>query len=166
MKMDTLPKLENNIAKQAVKIWRLTNILWEISIYLVFIALLFLSYYFTWIDWIRVVLWVLICIMPLGMIWSIGFEPRLKQRYWKYGVNERFVYLKHGRFFSTQIVIPMTKVQYVEAEQGPLLRKYQLYTLTIGTLGASHAIPALPEVEALALRAHISNEARLKEVES
>lgn len=164
--MNTLPKLENNISKRAIKVWRLNNIIVEMIFYIGAVGLLWTSYHFEWYRWITIVLWILVFAAPVGMIWSIFFEPVFKQKHWKYGINEHFIHLKYGRFFATHIVIPMTKVQYVEAEQGPLLRKYHLYTVTIGTLGEKHTIPALPDQEALKLRAQIANHARLKEVES
>jgi membrane protein YdbS with pleckstrin-like domain len=38
------------------------------------------------------------------------------------------------------IIIPMKKVQYVNANQVPLLRKYRLYTITFGTTTSTHQI--------------------------
>jgi len=164
--MGTLPKLENNISQRAIPVWRLTNIIAEVIFYLIIVGLLWASYYFDWYRWAVIVLWLLVTVIPFGMLWSICFEPKFKQRHWKYGINEHFIYLKYGKFFATETVIPMTKVQFVEAEQGPLLRKYQLYTITIGTLGEKHTIPALSDEEAFSLRAQIASHARLKEVES
>lgn len=164
--ISTLPDLDQNISKRAINVWRLSNILVEGIIYVILIGLLWTSNYFDWYQWITIILWVSVITAPLGLVWSIVFEPKFKQKYWKYGINEHFIYLKHGRFFSNTVVIPMTKVQYVEAEQGPLLRKYNLSTITIGTLGDKHTIPALFNQKAAELRTEIASHARLKEVES
>lgn len=57
----------------------------------------------------------------------------------------------------------MTKVQYVHAKQGPLLRKFGLQTITIGTAAGSHEIYAIEESFAKTLREQIAVYARIEE---
>ncbi|WP_308737420.1 PH domain-containing protein [Paenibacillus sp. PCH8] len=59
----------------------------------------------------------------------------------------------------------MAKVQSVTTNQGPLMRKYGLYSVTVGTMGSGHHIPALPEEVAFALRNQIASYARINEVD-
>ncbi|MGE6377665.1 PH domain-containing protein [Peribacillus muralis] len=153
------------ISKQAVKVWRMS----EAIIHLIIIAILFLlliaDNYFAWKEWIG---WMLIGFVLLSLfhsIWSIFIEPILLQKYWRYDVNEEFIHTKRGAWYETHELIPMTKVQSVKLDQGPFLRKYNLYSLSIGTMGDSHEIPAIPEKEAYELRDKIAYYAKIKEVD-
>lgn len=163
--MYELQEPTRKISKDAIKVWRITNTIVDVIALIVFAALLWSSYQFDWFHWVIIILWILLILTPVFAIWSIIIEPKLKQRYWRYDIDENYVRLRHGIFNRIDAVIPMTKIQYVEANQGPLLRRYNLHSLTVGTMSVSHDIPALPKEEAYALRDQISHHAKLKEVE-
>ena len=151
------------ISPDAVKAWRLANVIGESIALIVIAGLLYAGYAFDWKEWIVWILWAVIGLNVLSAIYSIGIEPVILQKYWRYEVDEEYIQLKHGRFQKHHNLIPMTKVEYVSTNQGPLLRKYGLYDLTIGTVTSSHKIPAIPEAEALALRAKIGFLAKIKD---
>lgn len=153
------------ISKNAITIWRITSTLTDLIGFIVVLTILWVSYYFDWPQWLVIMLWIFLIATPFLAIWSIVIRPRLLHKYWRYSIDEHYVRLRYGIFTRTDFVVPMTKIQYVEANQGPLLRKYELYSLTIGTMSSSHDIPALPKDEAFALRDQISHHAKLKEVE-
>ncbi|MEN1968357.1 PH domain-containing protein [Lentibacillus sp. N15] len=163
--MYTTTQPENQISTDAIKVWRISNIIQDVIALIVLIGLLWTGIHFAWFHWIIVILWILLGLTPVDVIWSIGIQPVLLHKYWRYGITEEFVQLKHGIFEQKYTVIPMTKIQYVEATQGPLLKKYGLYTIKIGTMRSSHEIPALPEAEAFVLRENIAERAKLKEAE-
>jgi len=154
------------IAQDAIKVWRISNTISQIIIILVGLGLIVSSIYFDWYRWIQITLIILLAVDMLMSIWDIFIEPTLLQKYWRYDVNSEYVQMKHGIFKVKHIIAPMTKVQYVNTEQGPILRKYNLYTVEIGTMSSSFSIPALPEQEALRLRSQIAEYAKIKEVEN
>lgn len=154
---------QKKISAKAIKVFRLRNALIEVSFFVIVVVLLWLGHVYDWYQWLIIIFWILLVISPFSATWSIIFEPNILQKYWRYGINEHFVRLKHGRFKHHDIVIPMTKIQYVGAEQGPLLRKYDLYSLTIGTMRSSHTIPALPQEEAFQIRDQIAFYAQINE---
>lgn len=160
-----IPQPERRISEDVVKVRRLDNLIEDAIILIILLGLLWAGYYFSWYHWIIIIFWVLLFLMPLSVIWSAIVEPKLLYTYWRYRITDEFVQLKRGILKLENTVIPMTKVQYVEATQGPLLRKYRLYTLSIGTMRSSHAIPALKEEEAFQLRDHIAEQAKLKEAD-
>ncbi|MFC0300244.1 PH domain-containing protein [Virgibacillus soli] len=155
----------HRIAKEAIAVWRISSVISQVIVLIIGGALIWASYNFHWYAWIPTVLWVLLGIDIVYACWEVTIEPKLKQKYWRYGISEEFVKIKQGIFHKSYTVIPMTKVQYVEAEQGPILRKYKLHAIHIGTMTSSHTIPALPDEEALQLREKIAHLAKLKEVE-
>ena len=163
--MHVLGEPNQKISGHALQVWRLSGVIQETASIIIVLGLLVASYLHNWYTWIQVILWIIIIVTPLSMIWTIWLDPKLKLKYWRYRIDEHYVQLKFGWFNKHLVVIPMTKVQYVEAEQGPLLRRYGLYSLTVGTIGSTHKIPALSEEEAFKLRAYISHHANLEEEE-
>lgn len=162
---NTVKEPDKHISIDAVKVWRITNTIEHGVLLLIGTGLLGAGIYFEWFGWVIITLSSLLVFDILLAIWEIGIQPVLLQRFWRYDINSDYVQIKHGIFKVTQTVAPMTKVQYVTAEQGPILRKYGLYTIEVGTMCSGINIPAIPEQEALTLRTEIANYAKLKEVE-
>ncbi|WP_338752640.1 PH domain-containing protein [Bacillus sp. FJAT-52991] len=153
------------ISSDAVKVWRMTEIISDLIILAVLSLLYVLCYYFDWKEWIGWILIGLAALTVIAAIWGIVFGPKLKQKYWRYDVNEEFIQIKHGVWNEVHVLVPMTKVQSVELNQGPFLRKYELYSISVGTMGTTHEIPAVPKDEAYELRDQIAYYAKIKEVE-
>ncbi|WP_042357158.1 PH domain-containing protein [Bacillus rubiinfantis] len=149
------------ISDDAVTVWRISNIIGHSIVMLVISALYICAKIFHWYDWIVIVLLVLGGITILSAIYEIGFQPTFLQRTWRYEIDEQFVQLKHGRCNVSHTIIPMEKVEYVRTEQGPILRRYRLYSIEIGTTATSHTIPAIPEQKAIELKAQIAVYAKL-----
>lgn len=161
--MDSIRDPEFKISRKAIHVYRMTNAIIGVIILIVLAVLVWAGHAYDWYKWINTILWVSLGLVPILAIWSIIIDPIIIQKYWRYGVDENFVRLKNGKFLQTDTVIPMTKIQYVEAEQGPILRRFGLYSLTIGTMRSSHGIPALPEEEAFKLRDQIAYHAKINE---
>lgn len=153
------------ISEKAMKVWRISESLINMGILVVLCIVFYLDVYFEWKYWIGWIIIGLLGMTVLSAIWGIFIEPSLKQKYWRYDVDEEFIQLKSGIWNKKHQLIPMTKVQSVELVQGPLLRKFQLYSISVGTMGSSHKIPAIPQEEARELRDQIAHYAKIKEVE-
>lgn len=77
------------------------------------------------------------------LIWLIP----LRARYFRYALTERGVEIHTGRFLYRRILVPYHQVLYTNVRRGPLLRRYGLESLQIGTLGERFTVPGLkPEV--------------------
>lgn len=122
------------------------------------IVLWWLTLRYEWYFWFvgAAMLWTLASI-PLELIWL----PRLKYSTWKYSINEYEVELWHGMIRRKRTLIPMVRIQHVDAKQGPILRRYGLFTVTFSTAAGSHEIPALTEETAEAVRRKIAELARI-----
>ena len=156
---------KQRISKESIWVWRLSNMLEDAIILLVLGVLWYLSEMYDWKTWITYLLIILIGLTVLTGIYSIFFEPYYKYKTWRYEIDEEYVQLKRGHFIEKHIVIPMTKVEYVSTHQGPLLRKYQLYDVEIGTTTTNHTIPAIPAEQASALREQIAIFAKVKDID-
>src|SRR5699024_11344296 len=74
--------------------------------------------------------------------------PKLRYQRWRYEIFEQEVYIQHGILIRTRTIIPMIRVQHVETEQGPILKKFRLATVMISTAATTHQIPALSDEDA------------------
>ena len=156
---------KQRISKDSIRVWRLSNIIEDVIILLVLGGLWYLADKYNWIMWITYLLIVLIGLTILTGFYSVLFEPYYKYKTWRYEIDEEYVQLKRGHFIEKHIVIPMTKVEYVSTHQGPLLRRYQLYDVEIGTTTTNHTIPAIPAEQARALREQIAIYAKVNDID-
>ncbi|MBE1553918.1 PH domain-containing protein [Sporosarcina limicola] len=159
-----IPAPEKRLSKDAVKVWMISETISHLIAFIVIAVIFYLDSLFEWKEWIGWILYGIVGLTVLSAIWSIFIQPYLLYKNWRYDLNEEFLQLKSGAFNEEHQLVPMTKIQSVATNQGPLLRKYGLYSLSIETMGSSHGIPALPEEVAIELRDRIAHFAKIREV--
>ncbi|MBO1910296.1 PH domain-containing protein [Sporosarcina sp. 6E9] len=123
------------------------------------------SIYFAWPDWVNWILLFVAVVIVAGAIWSIGLRPFFVFKNTRYEVSEEFLQLKSGAFHEVYELVPMTKIQAVSTHQGPILRRFNLYSIAIETMGSSHAIAGLPKQVAIDVRNQIAHLAKIREVD-
>ncbi|MFA9556851.1 PH domain-containing protein [Evansella sp. AB-rgal1] len=155
---------EKRIAKELINVSIISETISNLIWYAILIVLFVLHSYFSWTTWIA---WGLIGITVISVIFTIwGYiKPFFIYKNWRYDVDKEFLQLKSGALKEEHQLVPMTKIQAVATNQGPILRRYNLYSLTIDTMGSSHIIPALHKDVAVELRNQIASYAKVKEVE-
>jgi uncharacterized protein len=154
------------ISTAAVKVWRISNSIGHSIALAITAALLVCSQVFAWFGWINIVLYILGGIIVLSSIYSIIIEPYYLQYTWRYKIDQHFVQLKHGKWHEQHTLIPMEKVEYVRTEQGPIMRRYALYNIEIGTTTSNHIIPAIPAETAQKLKAEIAVYAKIQDTDA
>ncbi|MBD7909281.1 PH domain-containing protein [Sporosarcina sp. Sa3CUA8] len=123
------------------------------------------SLYFSWWAWTRWITYWGAGLTLISAVWSIGLRPVYFHKHFRYEVTDEFLHIKSGAFHEHYELIPMSKIQAVSTNQGPILRRYGLYSLEIETMGSSHGIPALPKEVAIEVRNQIARCAKIKEVD-
>ncbi|MGM7636896.1 PH domain-containing protein [Bacillus sp. Hm123] len=109
-------------------------------------------------------LWVIGVLILAGVLMFFLFVyllPKLRWNRWRYEVREQEIELQHGVIITRRTLIPMIRVQHVDTEQGPVLRKYGLAGIKVSTAATVHEIPAVEMEEAEEMRKMISNLARV-----
>ncbi len=149
---------EQCIDSKAVPYWR-----WSAGIKSIFLLLIPTGYHIAqqgwdWPAWITFVLW---GVAFAYAVYTILFQPDIRWRTWRYEVSEQEIDLLQGVLVKTRTLIPMVRVQHVDTEQGPLLRRFGLSSVTVSTAAGSHQIPALADEVAARLRDQISILARV-----
>ncbi|WHY86617.1 PH domain-containing protein [Neobacillus novalis] len=155
---------QKRLSKDAVKVWIISETITSIIGFITLGIFLYLDYRFSWKEWIGWILKGLLLISVLSAVWS-WIKSFLLYKSWRYDVSEEFLQLKSGVLYEKHQLVPMTKIQSVATNQGPVLRKYGLCSVSIETIASAHAIPALPKQTAIELRNQIAHYAKIKEVE-
>lgn len=151
---------QKRISKLALKVWKITGILHSLLVWIVCAAIMFIVYLWDWSIWFSGLALIIALLYSILFIFII---PRIRWKIWKYEVREQEIELQHGVFIIKRTLVPMIRVQHVDTVQGPLLRHYNLATITISTAATVHHIPAIDMIEADRLRHSISALARVDE---
>src|SRR5699024_7508162 len=117
---------QNKIAKDVVKAWRINAGIFMIVLWLVIVTGFILTiiydiyYLFSIIS------------IDVGLVFVFLFVyliPALRYRRWRYEIFEQEIYIQHGILIRTRTLIPMIRVQHVDTEQGPILKRFKLATI-------------------------------------
>ncbi|MCH7323639.1 PH domain-containing protein [Solibacillus sp. MA9] len=149
---------QNQLPKKAVTVWRLYGFFQTMILALLAAGAVFLTIKFNWPVWIQ---WLMIAIVVLSIICSIIIFPNIRWKIWRYEVREQEIEIQSGLFIVTRTLIPMVRVQHVDTEQGPILKKYNLANISISSAATVHTIPMLELEYADMLRMKISELARV-----
>ncbi|UIJ69956.1 PH domain-containing protein (plasmid) [Bacillus cereus] len=156
---------QQKISPNAIKVWRIGDAITYTTTLCILGILLFLQNYYAWKAWVGIICYIIIALLVISSIFELSIIPIYRQRTWRYEIDENYIQLKHGGLFMrTHLIIPMAKVQYVNTNQGPILRKFGLSTMQIGTMASEHEIPAISEKKATELREKIAYLAGINEV--
>lgn len=148
------------LPKKAVTVWRLYGLIQTMILALLAAGPIFLTVRFDLPTWIQ---WVMIAAVVLSIICSIIIFPTVRWNIWRYEVREQEIEIQSGLFVVTRTLIPMVRVQHVDTEQGPILKKYNLANISISSAATVHTIPMLELEDADLLRMKISELARVAE---
>lgn len=150
----------HKITPRTIRAWQWANAignLFYFGIPIAYAAIFGFDSFHSWIVWTGTSFIFLAWL--LGVVWL----PYKTWTNWRYAIDEKEIELKHGIFFKTRTLIPLSRVQHVDTRQGPLLRWYDLSKVTISTAATTHEIPGLDTVLADRVRRQISMYARLAE---
>ena len=87
--------------------------------------------------------------------WFCFWYPPRYYRSWSYRIDERVLETRSGRLVQRTRLLPLSRLQHVDIERGPLERAFGLASLvlhTAGTHSANIRIPGLEASEATRLR--------------
>jgi membrane protein YdbS with pleckstrin-like domain len=89
-------------------------------------------------------------------IFIVGVVPTVIWRRWRYEVRETEIDLQRGLFKVRRTLVPMTRVQHVDTQHGPLQRALGLSTVIFYTAAGPNSIPQLASPVAAAVRDRIA----------
>lgn len=150
----------NRISEKGLRVWRIYGVFQTLIAFIIGIGASVINYFTGNFTWLYIVITTVVLIIAYLFIYLF---PKVRWMRWRYEVREQEIELQHGLFVVKRTLVPMVRVQHVDTEQGPILRKYDLASITISTAATNHIIPALITAEADELRGRISILARVAE---
>ena len=153
-------QLANKIPDKGKTVWCIYGILQSLFVLAVAIGGGVLTYLLEGPKWIYIILAIVWII--LAVLWIVVF-PKIRHNVWRYEVREQEIEIQSGLFVVKRTLIPMVRVQHVDTEQGPILKKYGLSNIKVSSAASAHQIPFLLTEDASMLRAKISELARVAE---
>ena len=122
------------------KMWTIDGLVLTSVFLIIAIALsIFLGFDSIW----KYALISIVYVVTLIILFNSLFIPKYKYEKFSYDMDDEKIILKYGVFTEINVIIPMSRVQYVDTEQGIILKKYNLINLTIHTAGGTYKIPYL-----------------------
>lgn len=104
-------------------------------------------------------------IPALGIaVWAVLVGPARRYQRWSYAFGKDRLRVTRGLMFHHDTVVPLGRVQHIDVNQGPLMRRWGLAMLTVRTAGnhsASVSLPGLKLAQAEAMREAIREHIRL-----
>lgn len=98
-------------------------------------------------------------LLCLGLsVWFVFWYPGQAYRAWGYRIDERVLEIRSGLLFRSLQLLPLSRIQHVDLQRGPLERLYGLSSMilfTAGTRDAAITLPGLDAEEAMRLRDHL-----------
>jgi hypothetical protein len=82
------------------------------------------------------------------LVFRVCWHPRRAYRGWGYRLDERVLEIKEGIWFRTLTLLPLSRLQHVDLNAGPVERGLGLASLVFHTAGTHNAIIVLPGLEA------------------
>ncbi|WP_298837004.1 PH domain-containing protein [Clostridium sp.] len=122
------------------KMWTIDGLVLTSVFLIIGVALsIFLGFDSIW----KYILISIVYVVTIIILINSLFIPKYKYEKFSYYMDEEKIILKHGVFTEINVIIPMSRVQYVDTDQGIILRKYKLINLTVHTAGGAYKIPYL-----------------------
>ena len=149
------PLLENKLPVSLKNVWRKTSLV-TLTIALLFgavVAGIFL--YFENLEGT----WLIIAGIYFGIILIIFLLNFLlidyRYNFFRYEVTPKEIIFQKGFIFRSITYVPFSRIQHIETEQGPFLRREELMELIIHTAATDHSIAGLSIEEAQMIRQNV-----------
>ena len=156
-----IPRPKERIDEKAKIAWRIRG-----CIYATFEFLLVATYFIVrrfWLDLPLFIGFILLGFAILLAVTHVLIIPTIRMIYWGYEITEDALDIQHGIIVIKRSLVPMVRIQHVDTEHGPIMRLFNLATLSVSTAGTVHKIPALKQETAESLRRQIAHLALLSE---
>jgi membrane protein YdbS with pleckstrin-like domain len=123
-------ELTNRLHRDYITVYRISELITNG----IFLALIIA--YFTcamiW-DWTLIPGWIALSIFVISFIMFTWVIPEMKYTRFSYELFDDELEIQSGLIFLSNVLVPMVRVQHVELESGPLMRKYDLASVSIVT---------------------------------
>ncbi len=160
MPMKALPA--NQLDPRVKNVWRLNDAIWITVVMLPIIICFFVMTLFPETATIARPLLIIgfIVWVVLLIVWLVVLPP-IRYARWRYEITPDYLDIAKGIFWRKRYIIPFIRVQNTDTRQGPILRAFDLASVTVSTAAHEHEIPGLDASIAEDLRDRAAELARI-----
>jgi membrane protein YdbS with pleckstrin-like domain len=148
------PEPTEKLDPRSRRVWLIGDLIGAIVVTAIAAAIAYGLYLWLEIDLVWVI-GVPAALAVIQIVWAF-VRPEIEFRQWRFEIREDEVDLLHGVITRTRQVVPMSRIQHVDTERGPLQRRYGLSTVKFFTAAGSMEIPQLSAERADEVRDQIA----------
>lgn len=150
--------LNEKLPMASKSIWRIYGSIQIVVILVVYFGAVYFTRNFDIPLYVIVLVGLVLLIYSVIIYW---FVPNVRWDILSYEVREHEIEIQKGLFIITRSIIPIIRVQHVDVNSGPIIKRKNLASIDITTAATTHTIPFLTEEDADKLRLKISELARV-----
>lgn len=139
--MRELPKDQLN--PKIKNVWRISDAIWLTIAFLCCFVPFLIVMVVEPAVWVTIVLAGVVALYVICMIVWIVVLPPIRFARWRYELSEDYLDIARGIVWRKRFTIPFIRVQNTDTRQGPVLRAFDLSSVTVSTAAGEHEIPGL-----------------------
>lgn len=144
--------LTKRLHRDYITVYRLSSFITHVIGFVIVMGILILS---ESKGWSVVPGWIGVAVVTISTILFVWLVPEWKYRNFHYELFEEELEIQSGFIVIKNVLVPMVRVQHVELESGPFMRKYELASVEVVTAATTHRISGLKRSEAERLKRQI-----------
>ncbi|MDQ0115635.1 PH domain-containing protein [Paenibacillus harenae] len=151
-------ELTKRLHPDYIKVYRISELIMNGVFLLIIVAYSIVA---LWKDWTFIPVWISLGLFILSLVLFTWIIPKAKYARFQYELFEDELEIQSGLIFISNVLVPMVRVQHVELESGPLMRKFNLAGVSVVTAATTHKISGLKLEEAQQLKQRIGKLAKV-----
>lgn len=112
-------------------------------------------------DWTLLPVWICLGLLAISLVVFTWIVPKVKYARFRFELFEEELEIESGIIFISNVLVPMVRVQHVELGSGPLMRKFDLASVSVVTAATTHKISGLKRDDAEGLKRSIGKLAKV-----
>lgn len=138
--------------EKGLKVMRISASIWALVITVVLLIFIGLNMFkLHWVGNVSVIIGALVLIIFFLLMFLL-IMPLYRYKNFRYFIDEDEVHVRRGVIFIDTNIIPYFRIQNIDINEGFIMRKYQLATLTLSTAGGNSEIELIDRDEAQKLK--------------
>ena len=153
----TMDNSFHKMAPEGLKVMRLANAI-VVAILVILALIAFIVSFF--VSFKEALWWISGGTLVLAILYAIVFvwlKPVYAYHVFGYQYAQEGIIVREGFIFVQETKVPLFRIQNIDIEEGFIMRKYQLATLTFSTAGGNTEIKLIDKQQAMKIKQFIQH---------
>lgn len=155
----------NKLSIKAKKSWFIGRVIATIVLLGILFGLKYFLKYQLKVQWINKYEFyvnISITIILIVLLLNIFIYPIIEYKQWRYIITEDKIDFSEGIYFIKRTIIPISRIQHIKVNEGPINRFLKLANIEIVTAGGIHKIPNIELEQAERIGKYLNNKIKEK----